>query len=90
MLLSSPVPKHVQFFSKTHRAKELKKYFNGYYIMNEIDEIAFWDSYADEEINDWYDRMELAAAQWTQEQEAKGIFPGDEQQRHLESLCVDC
>ena len=52
------------------------------------EEIAFWDSYADTEVDDWYEQMELAAAQWVQEQEEIGISLGDAEQRWLEDLCA--
>ena len=51
----------------------LKKYFNAQYIMDN-EEIAFWDSYADTEVDDWYFQMELAAALWEEEQEFRGIY----------------
>ena len=53
----------------------------------ESEEAAFWDSVPDNEVDDWYNRMEQAAEAWEREQEKRGNFIEDDYQRSLEELC---
>ena len=56
------------------------------YILD-LEEERYYDKFADNEVDEWYNNMERAAEEWEEEREERGISLGHEEQRRLEDMC---